>query len=266
MDSQFIVFSDLDATLLDHHDYSFDAANPALDKLRALEIPLVLNSSKTMPEMKQVRTQLNNEHPYIVENGAALIIPPKYFEYAAGEVVNFSSEYKIILQTVYQLKEEGFQFRSFDMLSAKEVSALTGLSEANAQMAKQRIGSEPLLWEDTNEKLDEFTKFIHQYGLKLIKGGRFYHVIGLFDKGQAVDALTKAYEKKYTNQSVITIGLGDSPNDLPMLETVDIAIVIQSARSSEMKVKNTNCIFSQQEGPAGWNEEILKLLAQQGVY
>jgi mannosyl-3-phosphoglycerate phosphatase len=63
----------------------------------------------------------------------------------------------------------------------------------------------------------------------------------------------------------VTIGLGDSPNDLPMLETVDIAIVIKSGRSSEMKLNNKNVIFSKHEGPLGWNEEMLSLLAQQGV-
>ena len=97
-------------------------------------------------------------------------------------------------------------------------------------------------------------------GFKLIKGGRFYHVIGLFDKGQAIDASRDFFAKKYPNKQVVTIGLGDSPNDLPMLETVDIAIVIKSGRSAEMKLNNTRAIFSTKEGPAGWNEEILKLL------
>lgn len=258
--TQYIVFSDLDATLLDHHDYSFDAANVALAKLKSLDIPVVLNSSKTMPEMNRIRTKMGNEHPFIVENGAAMIIPPNYFERAAGEVINFSSEYATILEAVYALKEQGFQFRSFDMLSATEVSDLTGLSEAGAAMAKQRFGSEPLLWEDSEEQLAVFTQAITAQGFKLIKGGRFYHVIGLFDKGQAIDASRDFFAKKYPNKQVVTIGLGDSPNDLPMLETVDIAIVIKSGRSAEMKLNNTRAIFSTKEGPAGWNEEILKLL------
>jgi hypothetical protein len=50
-----------------------------------------------------------------------------------------------------------------------------------------------------------------------------------------------------------------------MLETVDIAIVVKSGRSAEMKLNNKNTIFSKQEGPSGWNEEILKLLEKQGV-
>ena len=46
-----IIFSDLDGTLLDHDDYRWQAADPALARLRAANIPLVLNSSKTVPEI-----------------------------------------------------------------------------------------------------------------------------------------------------------------------------------------------------------------------
>jgi len=220
MAKQFVVFSDLDATLLDHNNYSFAAANEALAKLKALDIPLILNSSKTKPEMNQIRAKLDNQHPFIVENGAALMIPQNYFADVNEEVINFSTEYATILQTLEMLREKGFKFRNFDVLSAQDVSD---------------------------------------------KGGRFYHVIGLFDKGQAIDKSRGFFEQKYPNKEIVTIGLGDSPNDLPMLETVDIAIVVKSGRSAEMKLNNTNAIFSTQEGPAGWNEEILKLLAQQGV-
>ena len=46
--------------------------------------------------------------------------------------------------------------------------------------------------------------------------GRIYHLLGKSDKGKAVSILIDFYKQKYS--SVITIGLGDSPNDLPMLE------------------------------------------------
>jgi mannosyl-3-phosphoglycerate phosphatase len=265
MTKQFLVFSDLDATLLDHDNYSFAAANQALAKLKTLDIPLILNSSKTKPEMNKIRAALENKHPFIIENGAALIIPPHYFDNTAEEAINFSTEYQTILETLSELRTKGFKFRNFDVLTAKDVSELTNLSEEGAQMAKARFGSEPLLWDDTEENLQLFIEEINSRQLKLIKGGRFYHVIGLFDKGFAIEKARVLFEKKYPNKEIVTIGLGDSPNDLPMLETVDIAIVIKSGRSSEMKLNNKNVIFSKHEGPLGWNEEMLSLLAQQGV-
>ena len=39
MASQLVLFSDLDGTLLDHESYSFDAARPALDRLRREDVP-----------------------------------------------------------------------------------------------------------------------------------------------------------------------------------------------------------------------------------
>jgi len=74
-----IVFSDLDGTLLDHETYQFDAAQPALDLLKQHGIPLILNSSKTRAEITAIRDQLQNTAPFIIENGAAVIIPPGWF-------------------------------------------------------------------------------------------------------------------------------------------------------------------------------------------
>ncbi len=260
MDSQLVIFSDLDATLLDHNNYSFNAASVALDKLKQAEIPLVLNSSKTKPEMQRIRNKLDNHHPYIIENGAALIVPPNYFDNGAQEVINFSSEYQFILDTLSDLKKQGFIFRHFNALTAKNVSDLTNLSLADAKMAKERFGSEPLLWDDSEENLTRFIKVINEKQLKLIKGGRFYHVIGLFDKGVTVEYSLQFFKNKFKHKRIVSVGLGDSPNDLPMLQTVDIPIVIKSARSIEMKLNNSNAIFSKHEGPTGWNEEIIKLL------
>ncbi len=42
-----LVFTDLDGTLLNHDDYSWEAARPALEELQRQSIPLILVSSKT---------------------------------------------------------------------------------------------------------------------------------------------------------------------------------------------------------------------------
>ena len=76
-----IVVSDLDGTLLDHETYSFDAARPALARLRQADVPLVLCTSKTRAEVESIRRSLDNEHPFIVENGGAVVIPLDYFSF-----------------------------------------------------------------------------------------------------------------------------------------------------------------------------------------
>lgn len=49
-----VVFSDLDGALLDHETYEFDAARPALDRLRRDGVPLVLCTSKTRAEVEPI--------------------------------------------------------------------------------------------------------------------------------------------------------------------------------------------------------------------
>jgi len=70
-----LIFSDLDATLLDHNTYSFQEALPALQLIRKRKIPLILSSSKTYNEMMVIRKELNNHDPFIYENGSGI-----YFE------------------------------------------------------------------------------------------------------------------------------------------------------------------------------------------
>ena len=74
-----LVFTDLDGTLLDHDDYGFAAAQPALSQLRALHIPLIPVTSKTLAEMRLLGRQLGIQHPLIVENGSVICLPEGYF-------------------------------------------------------------------------------------------------------------------------------------------------------------------------------------------
>ena len=73
-----LIFTDMDGSLLDHHSYSFKPAVEMLDKLEIQGIPVIPITSKTKAELLPLRKQLNNSHPFIVENGAAIYIPRNY--------------------------------------------------------------------------------------------------------------------------------------------------------------------------------------------
>jgi mannosyl-3-phosphoglycerate phosphatase len=74
-----IVFTDLDGTLLDQVTYSYRASLPALRKLQALKMPVILCSSKTRAEIEPLWRELILEDPFIVENGGAIYFLPEYF-------------------------------------------------------------------------------------------------------------------------------------------------------------------------------------------
>ena len=76
-----IIITDLDGTLLHHRTYSFEEAKPALDLVRRQGIPLVICSSKTRAEIEVYRKRLDNNHPFISENGGGIYIPAGYFPF-----------------------------------------------------------------------------------------------------------------------------------------------------------------------------------------
>ena len=95
-----LIFSDLDATLLDHNTYSFKEAVPALKLIKKREIPLILSSSKTYEEMIVIRKKLNNHDPFIYENGSGI-----YFE---GNKVSLGTSHSEISNLLQILKKKIF--------------------------------------------------------------------------------------------------------------------------------------------------------------
>lgn len=257
---QLLVFSDLDATLLDHHSYSFEAAKPALKKLAELNIPLILNSSKTYAEIQKIRHALNNTYPFIIENGAAIVIPKNTFEKSYEEFIRFSIDHQLILKTLDDLKKQGFAFQSFTDLSAHALAKLTNLSTEDAALAKQRFATEPINWLGAENELLQFKQALSKLDLNLIRGGRFYHVMGFFDKGFAIEKLLKLYQQHHPKYFFTSIALGDSLNDEAMLNKADIPVVIKSRQSKNIHLNNKNALYTAEQGPEGWNKAILSIL------
>jgi mannosyl-3-phosphoglycerate phosphatase len=66
---------------------------------------------------------------------------------------------------------------------------------------------------------------------------------------------------RQSHKNAVSVALGDSPNDFPMLERADYPILVRSQRDfSELKEKIPNLKFSHEMGPLGWNEAIMDLL------
>ena len=257
-----MIFTDLDGTLLNHHDYNFTQALPALEKIRQRQIPLIINSSKTYAEIKDIRTQMNNNWAFSVENGAAIILPNGKL---SGDNNNLQKiilgrPQAEILDLLQNLRSQhGFSFKGFSDLSSRELMTETGLTEIQAKQAKQRLASEPLKWLDGVEKLTLFKRCLTAQGMQLIEGGRFLHVMGQNDKSTATAWILNAF-----GQQIKTIAIGDSKNDKKMLEQADFAAVIRKPDGSYLQLnkKPEQVIYSQHPAPLGWQEVIDQLLAK----
>lgn len=260
-----LVFTDLDGTLLDEFDYSFNAALPALDKLRAHGVPLVLCSSKTRAELELYRRRLDNHHPFIVENGGGIFIPPGYFSQPVGgaemrgeyQVVAFGTSHALIRRHLRTLSERlGVAVRGFSEMSASEVAALTGLPVAEAELARQRDFAEPFVFAGAPDQ--GFLQAITDAGLFWTQG-RFFHLMGQHHKGRAVRFLKSLYEREFG--TLYSVALGDAYNDLPMLQEVDHAVLVRHRDGShEQRVELPALHITASPGPLGWNETLLELL------
>jgi mannosyl-3-phosphoglycerate phosphatase len=260
------VFTDLDGSLLDHHTYSFANARPALERIREQGIPLVFITSKTRPEVEMLQTAMGIREPFIVENGAAIFFPDQYrdwridagFRQPPYTVIQLGAGYPEIRGFVQRVKP-GFNIQGFGDLSAEDIERLTGLSPKQAGLAKQREFTEPFLMED-DARIIDLQRAAEANGLKVTRGGRFYHLMGSRqDKGIALRRTVWVFLQN-THQRLLTIGLGDSANDLGMLESVDIPILIPHPDGSYEKLDLPNIKRARRPGSIGWSETILDVL------
>jgi mannosyl-3-phosphoglycerate phosphatase len=263
---QLAVFTDLDGTLLDHDTYSCQDARPALARLRDRQIPLVFTTSKTRAEVEALQASMGIREPFIVENGAAVYFPDGYrgwridsgFRQPPYTVIQLGTGWSKVRRFVWKAKRH-FNIQGFGDLSVEAVAGLSGLSEEQARLAKQREFTEPFVIDDDG-RLPELQRVAAAAGFRLTRGGRFHHLMGSGqDKGLAVRR-TAAVMRRNTDRRLVTIGLGDSANDTAMLASVDVPILIPRPDGSYEDVDRPNLRRAGRPGSRGWNDTVLELL------
>ncbi len=269
--SRIVIFTDLDGTLLDAGSYSFERALPALRMVADQEVPIVICSSKTRTEIEHYRRRLGNRHPFISENGGGIFIPNEYFPTPVQGIgapiarsggytmIRLGAPYDELRRALLLLREEGFSLRGFGDMDTEEIGQHTGLSIAEAEMARQREFDEPFFAEGD---LSDLILRIREMGYHHTVG-RIHHILGPSDKGKAVKILTGLFRRDFGD--IRTVALGDSPNDLPMLRSVDIPIIVeQPGGGYDAAFEHDNLLKAPGIGPEGWNQAVLELLTKNG--
>jgi mannosyl-3-phosphoglycerate phosphatase len=266
-----LIFTDLDGCLLDRETYSFEPARPALRLIKKKNIPLIFVSSKTRAEIEEYRKKLKNDHPFVSENGGAVFIPRATFSFTFSYgreleeyfVLELGTFYPQILRALEFIKKEtGVRITGFHELSAKELASLSGLTREEAALARKREYDEPFVIEGGAEEIKTVQRKIKERGLNYVWGGRFHHILGKNDKGKAVEMLKGFYVKEF--EKIVTIGIGDSLNDLPMLNVVDHPIFLKGKEELSPGILSQirNLTLMEGIGPRAWNEAILQLIGQ----
>jgi mannosyl-3-phosphoglycerate phosphatase len=266
-ENSFIIFTDLDGTLLDPLDYSYTVAEPLVARLRKKGIPIIFCSSKTYAEQQVYRRELGIRDPFIVEDGGAVFINPRYFSFSYEyqkvvgnyRVIELGIPYSEIRKKLKEVNEKnGLDIRGFGDMNAAAIAQITGLDIESAKLAKKREYEETLNLEGDSPQTRFILSKIEEAGLKWSLGSRFYSVSSRSDKGKAVRIVIGLFQRKLG--MVRTIGIGDSLNDVAMLSVVDLPFLVQKPGNcwEEMEVKNLYRVSG--VGPHGWVLALEKLL------
>ena len=284
MSNTYIVSTDLDGTLLDHHDYSFTAANQGLQRCAELGVPVVINTSKTYAEVISLQHAIGLDAPLIVENGSALIAAKHLCLDAAASGLNslkiecqsrddgahqfvFGVKRDYIISFIERIRQQhSWSFEGFNDWSFADIAQHTGLDLASAQQASQKEFSEPFVWHDSESALKQFIELAKADGLSVLQGGRFYHLQGNTDKAQPLNWLRQYGHTFFKgmpngNSPPKLICLGDSNNDVAMLNVADHPICVRSPVADfPILSGKTEAYYTQGYGPVGWSEAVLSLL------
>ena len=253
------VVSDVDGTLMDH-SYDLSPAKETIKKLQNLSIPVILCTSKTAAEVRVIRKELNLTDPYIVENGAAIY--GESLEKVNGEII-LGIEYEFLEEILnFISKEIDYKLIPLNNLTDQEATKLTGLKGHSLNLMRDRHWSMPFLNPPIyfEEKIKICCK---KFKVDIFKGNRMSHLLSTnSNKGKAINAL-----KKYSNiDNIEIIGLGDSPNDLPLLLNSDIRIVIPGIDGPNLNLldllKDFEFRLASEPNGYGWKNEINKLISE----
>ncbi len=272
MKTQYIIFTDMDGTLLDHNTYSHAEAESMLGQLKAANIPVIPTTSKTFAEVIILREQIGLTGPFIIENGAAVYIPDDFFkqnpvnsQWKNGYwVYQFCSEQQYWLSLLKQV-ENHFSgcFTHFSAMSTEEIVDATGLTFIEAERAATRQFSEPVLWKSDEQRKQQFINALISVGASPLQGGRFIHVSGDCNKGMALEWLMAELSRQLPDATYESIALGDGQNDVAMLEAAYYSVKILSpVNKLPVLTKQKNVLTSTKTGPVGWSESLTQILKE----
>lgn len=258
MTGKVIIFTDLDGTLLDHETYSYIPARPLLDCLVAQKIPVILATSKTAAELLPLRESLGlSACPAIVENGAGLLP-------AGGGLPPGTGDYARLRQALADLPPDlRACFTGFGDWSVEELATRTGLPPEAAAAAKARNFSEPGLFHGTGDRRRAFLDNLMSRGVQAREGGRYLTLSFGATKADRMAEIRQNYPAAKT-----AIALGDAPNDVEMLTTADIGVIIPNPARDPLPPlpgEDTGRIRrARRPGPEGWAQSLRAILTAGG--
>ena len=212
------VLTDLDGTLLEHGGGLGADARAAIVRLRELGVPVVPLTSKTETELRALLAELDSGGIGSFENGAGIVTP-------AGAVVSQKAvpADRLCDRLDELARSAGVPLTPAAALPVAEIRRITGLPEEKVPAMLARGYGLPFLAPGgAGPALERAARGLP--GVRLTRGGQFWHLSGEHGKEDALDLLvaTGSAARPFA-------GFGDAPNDAGFLARCDVAVLLPRA-------------------------------------
>lgn len=281
--SRFLIFSDIDNTLVQSyiarnremiHSDGYGDIKKVIKILSENQIPLVLCSTKTRKEQDKIRNDLDIVDPYIVENGGAIIVPKNYFPFNLDEfgletkeidgnmTLELGKSYEQIITILNDIRNKfHIRFNCVSDFSITQLANKVGISVEGATLMASREYSETILEIEFVNRV-QLERALIERNLIMAQGTRYITVSARHDKGCAVSILKNLFYKKYKNEKIQVIAIGDAINDITMFENVDQAFLVRNIFNQYTPMEINNLTRVKGIAQDGWKEVVLDHILQ----
>ncbi len=266
-----VIFTDLDGTLLEEDGSLSEDARTAVDALTERGVPVVPLTSKTRLELERWIAALDAGGAGSFENGAG-ILSASVSKTEDREILGKGKREAAILPAAVPVRElrrvldklrgeTGFALLSLEEIPDAEAALLTGLRAGGGELARAREREFDLPFiapAEASAALSSSPSL--PPGIRLTRGGRFWHLSGLHDKGDALRLLVARLG------GGPTIGLGDAPNDAAFLRIVDHPVLVpgKTGVDETLRAALPDAAVAPAPAGAGWSAAVRALVAGEG--
>jgi len=254
---RFVIFTDLDGTLLEADGTLSPALEPVLDRLRAQGIPVVPVTSKTRVELLDWVARLDSGGTGAFENGAGLL------DGAAVEILPRAVPVVDLREALIEASRAAeMPLVTLSDMTDDEIAERTGLARPSISRARAREYDLPFL-PLGGELSPRFVNALSGGGhLRLSRGDRFFHLSGDHGKEDAVRRILDRHGAAAT-----TIGLGDAPNDSGFLARMDVAVIIprENGPDASLRERVPLARVAPEPAGAGWAAAVARLIEERAA-
>ena len=256
-----VIFTDLDDSLLKNNKFDQIILDKFIKKLVLDGFHLTIITSKTLAEVKSLYKNSSIYFPFSTENGSSFYIPDSKFKnkYKFKKTINskavVSNEIKKKLDLLPTKLRQSFIY--LKDLEVKEQLKLTKLKKNQLMDFYKRDFSISLIWIGNKETFEKFNNFIKSLSLRAIFGGKMINISGIHNKLDAVKFFEKYYTAYKKQKTLKTISIGDSENDIEMLNYCDYSGIVKREDKTKIQLNKDHDVFiSKNLAPVGWTELI----------